>query len=192
MLIFFDCEFTGLRQNTELISIGLISEDNKTFYAEFNDFSYEYVDEWIKSNVIDNLKFNEFHSIKKAEEPYESNEYFVKGNKREVTSSLMSWLSQFDEIDFVSDVCHYDFILLIDLLFETALNIPPYISPICHDINNDIAEDYDITLKEAFNKSREGILYEYKYCTDMIVEKHNSLYDAKVIKAIFEILRGLV
>ena len=98
MLIFFDCEFTGLRQNTELISIGLISEDNKTFYAEFNDFSYEYVDEWIKSNVIDNLKFNEFHSIKKAEEPYESNEYFVKGNKREITSSLMSWLSQFDEI----------------------------------------------------------------------------------------------
>jgi hypothetical protein len=33
--IFFDTEFTGLHQGTTLISIGLISECGKTFYAEF-------------------------------------------------------------------------------------------------------------------------------------------------------------
>jgi len=36
--IFFDTEFTGLHQNTTLISIGLISECGKTFYAELTDY----------------------------------------------------------------------------------------------------------------------------------------------------------
>jgi DNA polymerase III epsilon subunit-like protein len=31
--IFFDTEFTGLHQKTTLISIGLVSECGKTFYA---------------------------------------------------------------------------------------------------------------------------------------------------------------
>ena len=38
MKVFFDTEFTGLHRNTTLISIGLVSEDGRTFYAEFNDY----------------------------------------------------------------------------------------------------------------------------------------------------------
>ena len=34
MNIFFDTEFTGLRKDTTLISIGMIAENGKTFYAE--------------------------------------------------------------------------------------------------------------------------------------------------------------
>jgi hypothetical protein len=37
MKIFFDTEFSGLHKNTTLISIGCISEDGKTFYAELED-----------------------------------------------------------------------------------------------------------------------------------------------------------
>ena len=53
--VFFDCEFTGLQQNTTLISIGLISECGKTFYAEFNDFAQDLVDDWVQHHVISNL-----------------------------------------------------------------------------------------------------------------------------------------
>lgn len=186
-LIFFDCEFTGLRKNTELISIGLVSDKNLTFYAEFNDYSDKYIDKWIKENVIENLKFNEFQSTKKHSTS--SGNVYIKGNKNEIRAALIEWLNQFEEIDFVSDVCHYDFVLLIDLLYDCALNMPSHISPICHDINNDIAEGYDISIREAFDKSREDILHEYNYCTDITTNKHNSLYDALVIKAIFELFR---
>lgn len=37
MKIFFDTEFTGLHKDTTLISLGMISEDGRRFYAEFND-----------------------------------------------------------------------------------------------------------------------------------------------------------
>ena len=48
--IFFDTEFTGLHQNTTLISIGLVSECGKTFYAEFNDYDFNQVDDWLKED----------------------------------------------------------------------------------------------------------------------------------------------
>jgi hypothetical protein len=59
MKIFFDTEFTGLHKNTTLISIGLISEDGKTFYAEFTDYDKSQVDSWLQENVINNLVMQE-------------------------------------------------------------------------------------------------------------------------------------
>ncbi|MEI6579670.1 MAG: hypothetical protein WCN92_09440, partial [Eubacteriales bacterium] len=57
MKAFFDCEFSGLHAGTTLISIGLMSEDNKMFYAEFNDYDKTQVDGWIQEHVINNLLF---------------------------------------------------------------------------------------------------------------------------------------
>lgn len=34
MLIFFDTEFTDLHWQAKLISIGLVAEDGRTFYAD--------------------------------------------------------------------------------------------------------------------------------------------------------------
>lgn len=36
--VYFDTEFTGLVQDAKLISIGMISEDGRTFYAESTDY----------------------------------------------------------------------------------------------------------------------------------------------------------
>ena len=56
MKIFFDTEFTGLHKNTTLISIGLVDENDRTFYGEFLGYDGNQVDDWIKENVINNLK----------------------------------------------------------------------------------------------------------------------------------------
>ena len=81
-------------------------------------------------------------------------------------------------------MCHYDFVLLIDL-FGTAFDLPENVSASCHDINQDIAKNYGISEREAFDKSREEIVAEL--CEEPISGiKHNSLYDAEVIKAIYE------
>ena len=64
------------------------------------------------------------------------------------------------------------------------------INSACHDINQDIAEAYHISEILAFDKSREEILKDSKI--EITGEKHNSLYDAKVIKAIYERLYGYI
>jgi len=52
--LFFDTEFTGLHQNTTLISIGIIADSGETFYAELTDYAKDQVNDWLRDNVIAN------------------------------------------------------------------------------------------------------------------------------------------
>ena len=157
-LLFFDTEFTGLRKDTTLISLGIVADNGKKFYAEFTDYDESQCDEWIKKNVIDNLHLDGMgDGISDLDE--EPSGVLVRGNQNYVSKELKEWLS--------------------------PLDLPDNISAVCHDINSDIARHYGITDREAFDKSREEIVSEL--CGNEIEgTKHNALYDAEVIKEIWE------
>lgn len=198
MKIYFDTEFTGLKKDTTLVSIGLITEDGESFYAELTDFDESYKDEWFVNNVLNNLLLDEEKNAKKKKKTPEifvyktKEEYFiadktVRGTKNVVSYELYRWLKDFVSIQLVSDVCHYDMVLFIDL-FGGAFDMLPSITPACHDINQDIAEFCKITEREAFEKNREKLLLENGIQLPK-GKKHNSMYDAKVIKLIDEMIR---
>ena len=182
MKIFFDTEFTGLHIGTTLISIGLVDENGRSFYGEFLGYDSQQVDDWIQENVISHLKFK---NENRPHNNYDSKHIECVGYTYHMKRWLSEWLSQYDSVELVSDCCHYDMVLFIDI-FGGAFDIPKNVCPACHDINQDIAEYYGISEKEAFDKSREGILEEKSIVIDG--NKHNSLYDAKVIKSIYEIM----
>lgn len=194
MQLFFDTEFTGLHKDTTLISLGIISEDNKCFYATLTDYDTTQVDDWISENVINKLELSD--EIRSLYDVYE-----IEGTKEEVKEGLLDWLGTLDDTHFelVSDVCHYDMVLFIDL-FGTAFDLPEFIAPCCYDINQDIyytsfsmGEAFDINrekLLKALTKDSEDDLYYY---AESILDmgdnsKHNSLYDAVVIKALYTAL----
>ena len=199
--VYFDTEFTGLRKDTSLISIGLVSSDGDTFYAEFTDYNFMYVDKWIQHMVIDKLKH--------PETVLEGSHWTVEGDTATVREHLWEWLSRYKKdgklIQFVGDVCHYDFVLLVDLLLGdknlTAIDLPKEVSPCCLDINQDIATSIqrmkpdDVTDEEfnnnfvpvyaAFGMSREELVSGIK-SFDGDIDKHNALYDAMVIRSIHQ------
>lgn len=183
--IFFDTEFTGLHQNTTLVSIGLVSDEGERFYAELTDFDDSQCDEWITKNVLNHLIVSGNVKLE-AELEQDDMTTTVIGNKEYVREQLLEWLDNYkDNIQFVSDVCHYDMVLLCDLLADGAILLPQYINPFCHDLCQDIAMILDISEKAAFDISREQLL------TDRGIDlpkgqKHNALYDAEVIKAIYD------
>jgi len=184
MDIYFDTEFTGLHKNTTLISIGCISENDDVFYAEFTDFDESQVDEWIEENVLKNLILVDYNE--NEERIINHKEYYVKGNKDFIFEKFRIWLSNFDNVQFVSDVCHYDMVLLIDL-FGNAILLPDNISPCCKDLNDKIASYLRISLKEAFDISRIEFLKGFHI--EMDGNEHNSLFDAKVIRQCFYALK---
>lgn len=210
MKVYFDTEFTGLHKDTTLISIGLVAENEKEFYAELTDYAKEQCSEWIADNVIRHLlirptvtekgieedekcgwTFDDIPPTYKENSPLifqktkvENDKWLVNGDKEYVGKKLEEWFAQFDNVQLVSDVCHYDMVLLIDL-FGGAFDLPKNVSAVCHDINQDIAKHYGISERKAFDKSREEIVKEL--CGEEIRgDKHNALYDAKVIKAIYK------
>lgn len=199
--LFFDTEFTGLHKNTNLISIGIVSLYGDVFYAEFTDYDNSMVDEWIEENVIK-------HRFLKSDIIIDKYHQCIRGSKKYISEKLLNWLNdiytnainaEFDNIQFISDVSHYDFMLLIDLLGKTAFDLPHYVSPVCHDINQDIATYYDITDIEAFDKNREesalSIINESSKTLTETIDfiknnnfKHNSLYDANIIMVLHQLI----
>lgn len=188
--IFFDTEFTGLRKDTTLISIGIVSDTGDRFYAELTDYDEGMCDEWIEKNVLDHLVLSGNAELEESLAA-DNKTTTVIGSKADVCCELMEWLEMDANFDsdyaavFVSDVSHYDMVLLIDLLAGNAMKLPEFITPACHDINQDIATMLDISEKAAFDISREQLLTNRGIDLPK-GQKHNALYDAEVIKAIYE------
>ena len=193
--IFFDTEFTGLHKDTTLISIGLIAEDGRTFYAEFNDYERSQVDEWIRDNVINHLIMK---APKKGEQEYYSKSRFnkdipltkqwnlqMRGNKQEVAAELKEWLEQFNQVEIWSDCLAYDWVLFNDI-FGHAFNIPKNIYYIPFDIctlfkMKGVDPDID---REEFADG--WISTEGKLINPDLINKHNALWDAIIIKACYD------
>lgn len=175
MKVFFDTEFTGLHQNTSLISIGLIAEDGRTFYAELIDYDQHQVDEWLQKNVINNLIV---HPDRKHYYLVTDNDAIYKDNSATIKDRLEDWLSQFEEVEMWSDCLSYDWVLF-NQLFGHAFNIPKNVYYIPFDICTLMkikGVDPDINREEF--AGIEG-------------DKHNALHDAKVIKACYEKLMSM-
>ena len=170
MKVFMDTEFTGLRQDTSLISIGLVSEDGKQFLAELTDYKQEQVDEWLKENVLAHL----FEKPGKKSNPLYWPAYYHQGNKAIIAHKLKTWLSQWDKVEMWSDCLAYDWVLFNDL-FGGAFEIPKNVYYIPFDICTLFwvnGVDPDIN-REEFAGVEGG-------------NKHNALHDAKMIKLCFE------
>ena len=172
----------GLYKDAKLISIGLISDDGREFYAEFTDIDVNSQDDWIKQNVLVNTAY---YGNKDIRGITDSNNYYI-GDKIIIQKYLKEWLLQFGDIQLISDVCHYDMVLFIDI-FGSAFDLPENVCASCHDINQDIAAYYMIDEKTAFDFSREQILSDNEIYIEG--DKHNSLYDAKVIKNLYNIVK---
>ena len=171
-----DTEFTGLHQETTLISLGIVSEDSRRFYAEFTDYNNNQIDSWLKENVIDKLLLTPHGNSKYISEKCNYTE--VRGNTDEVIEELTRWLGQFENIEIWSDCLSYDWVLF-NQIFGHAFNIPKNIYYIPFDICTMFklkGIDPDISREKFIKNSIEG-------------NKHNALYDAKVIKACYECLK---
>lgn len=233
MKLFFDTEFSGLRKDTELLSIGIVSDTGEAFYAEITDYDHylgfdsteletmnlsveeniHYMSndksflnaKWIHDNVIKKFFLDKPESTNylRFEEFFGKEKFTTKrGTKAEVSIALCDWLKKLSKksslLTFVSDVSHYDFVLLIDLIITdngaaaTALDLPDYICPACYDINQLIMEKHNCSMHKAFDMSREEIAMHRdlsrKYC-EIIKDdslKHNALFDTIVIQCIYE------
>lgn len=173
--VFFDTEFTGLHQNTTLVSIGLIAEGGERFYAELTDYDKTQVNDWIQENVIDKLYLSEQDNSATPQN------WIIKGNRADVKEALTVWFKQFDKVEIWSDCLSFDWVLFCDI-FGHAFNIPKNIYYIPFDICTFFkAKGIDPDI------SREKFAFG-EYYGEMAAKKHNALWDAEVI---FECYKNL-
>jgi hypothetical protein len=185
--LFLDTEFTGLHQATTLISLGIISECGKTFYAEFTDYDKTQVDDWLEENVIANtwvFKHNRIASMGGVLNDLRWADVHVFGSSDFIKPFLIQWLSQFEEVVIWSDCLAYDWVLFCNI-WGHAFSIPENIYYIAMDIctffeikgiDPDISREEYCEI-ETFREEKTKALYN-----DFKSVKHNALWDAFIIR----------
>lgn len=175
--VFFDTEFTGLHQATSLVSIGLITESDERFYAELTDYDKDQIDEWLQKNVIDKLTLGDFRENELR--VGKRNRYTFRGTRENVANCLNDWFDQIGKVEMWSDCLSYDWVLF-NQIFGHAFSIPKNVYYIPFDLATLFkAKGIDPDI------SREK--YAFGECLqEMKDQKHNALWDARVIKACYE------
>ncbi len=183
MKIFLDTEFTGLHKNTTLISLGMVAENGRTFYAEFNDYDNTQLDHWLTNNVIAKLKYNDRDSFVSMSYDLsikgECESIEVKGSTSSIKELLEKWLVSFGDVEIWSDCLAYDWVLFCDV-FDHAFNIPKNVFYIPFDICTLM---YVKNVNPDVNREIFGL--NGRDVPDN-ASKHNALWDAEIIKLCYE------
>ncbi len=173
MRVFFDTEFTGLHQNTTLISLGMIAEDGRIFHAEFTDYDRSQIDDWLKENVLAHLRLGdkERYSITNH---LPGHNLEVVGRKSRISRALKGWLNQFDPVvEMWSDCLAYDWVLFCELFGGALGDFPKNVYYIPFDI---------CTLFKVKGIDPDISRLEYSGIDE---PQHNALADAKMIRACY-------
>jgi hypothetical protein len=181
--IFFDTEFTGLHQQSTMISLALVAETGEEFYAEFTDYAISQTNEWINKHVVQQLFLNENNCCTTF------NKYYIKSDKNTIKQAIETWLQQFGvvkddknniipNIQIWADVPHWDWVLFCEL-FGGAFGIPKSI----HYMPMDLA-----TLLFANNIDINTVRHEMVDTSNIPshIMQHNALYDAHIVKLVIE------
>lgn len=171
--LYLDTEFTGLHQNTSLISLGLCDDQDRTFYAEFTDYRQDQVDQWIQQNVLSKTRWlsdSEWPEAPFSEVTKNSTE--CVGNSEYVVSQLIPWLEHYPNIEIWGDCLAWDWVLFCEL-FGGAFGLPKHIHYMPRDL---------VTLLHQHELDVDLDRFAYVE-QDSDKNQHNALADARVLRA---------
>lgn len=171
-ILFFDSEFTGLQANARLISLAFIADSGEQFYAEFNDFNHQQVDDWITNNVLVHCKW-----VKQQPAPFcncQDSLTQVFGDSDFIAMQLKKWLGQFKQTEIWADCPAWDWVLLCELL-GGSLHLPSNMSYMVFDL---------ATLLKV--KGLPPEVNRQQFANLPTLTLHNALSDAQILKACYE------
>ncbi len=160
MKYFLDTEFIEKPGLIELISIGIATENDRTFYAENITFDERNADEWITENVLENLKWwnARDHTMNLGDFRHDDTCYEVFGNQTLIKNSLLYFFRGDLSPEFWGYYADYDWVIFC-WIFGRMIDLPKHFPKYCRD------------LKQLLDESNKDKLPSPK-------GEHNALVDA--------------
>lgn len=167
--------FGKKRHHIDLISIGIVAEDGREYYAVSNEYSYSDADEWVKENVILSAYKSVVHGNNRNRIDASSFHYQYGKSNRQIAEEVLKFMGCWRDQHFYrigKDVpeiygyyADYDWVLFCSL-FGRMIDLPKGFPMYCID------------LKQMMDE--KGLSKEWKRdnCPDPEGE-HNALVDAK-------------
>lgn len=179
MKYFFDTEFieSSKRKTIDLISIGIVAEDGREYYAISTEFDASLASEWVVENVLSKLPPRPGFSTLiqyPAKVPVEG----VTGigawkSRAKIKQELLDFIiPDKNGIEFWAGWADYDWVVFC-WLFGNMIDLPKGYPFYCNDV---------IQWKNQLGLKRESLPEKPK-------DAHNALADARWVKEAYDVLK---
>ena len=128
MKYFFDTEFCEKPNTIEFISIGIISEDGRNFYAENSEADLSKCNDWVKKNVIPKLTYKNLTPIIKSQ----SNVVTMCGDTKQIKKELLKFINC-NKPEFWAYFADYDWVVFC-WIFGSMIDLPEHFPMYCKDL----------------------------------------------------------
>lgn len=167
MKYFFDTEFVEDGKTIDLISIGVVAENGREYYAISNEFDFAAAraNKWVNENVLSKLPTCDWP-------PVETQLGISVWKPREqIARELVTFVSDnsnYEKSEFYAYFADYDWVVLCQL-FGTMMNLPKHWPMYCLDLKQIM---YHFNVKKDDLPKQEGA-------------EHDALADARWNRAAF-------
>lgn len=188
---FWNAVFYKRRHFIDLISIGIVAEDGREYYAISSDFNVKDADSWVRENVIDKLDYS-----------------LQWKNNVMIANDIQGFCYEGgQDIEFYGYYADYDWVLFCSL-FGRMIDLPKGFPMYCKDLKQMLDEkaklmsehellkdfDYDRAAKKypagTIVKENVSLLKGNKFYPQQENE-HNALADAKWNYELYKFLQSL-
>lgn len=191
--------FGKKRHFIDLISIGIVSEDGREYYAVSNEYNSNDADDWVKQNVLFKIHSEYIprdvrvglhtNSIVKWKVPNaKSNKQIAQEVFNFCTNDTLTiekakqYNVTYDNIEFYGYYSDYDWVLFCSL-FGRMIDLPKGFPMYCKDLKQMIDEENKYSM-DVYNRSFKDYVGFPKQ-----ENEHNALDDAKWNKQLYDFIK---
>lgn len=176
MKYYIDTEFNEKPGHIHLISIGIVSQSGKEFYAESNEFSPSLCNEWVGKNVFPHLMCNPTG---------ERGNIIIKdpgitrmvGKKKDIANEILEFIGDDKEPEFYGYFADYDWVVFC-WLFGRMIDLPKHFPYYCIDLKQ-ILDERDIK-KIPDPEDEHHALADARWNRDLHQHILEEIYDARM------------
>lgn len=175
MKYFLDTEFIEHTGGIDLVSIGIVCEDGREFYAESCDFDPRDADPWVKNNVLSKLVWwGRWPNVEPAPVLFKFDGVkSIYGHEENIRLGLDEFFTRDqDKKQFFAYFADYDWVVFCRL-YGRMIDLPKDFSKWCID------------LKQMMWERQLDSDWKQRVCPDPEGE-HNALVDARWNKKLYE------
>lgn len=150
MKYFLDTEFIEDGKTIDLISIGIVREDGKTYYAESYEFDPDKASQWVMDNVFPFLNHDSI-------------------SRNHIKQDILDFTAGDKEIEFWGYFADYDWVVFCQL-FGTMMDLPEDFPMYCNDFKQ-VMHEHNLHKSnfDIINEQEHNALSDAKELRDMYI-----------------------
>ncbi|WP_141579646.1 3'-5' exoribonuclease [Actinomadura sp. WMMA1423] len=174
MRIYYDSEFLEDGRTIELISIGLVAEDGREYYAVNWDMPWRRIvrHEWLRANVVPSLPVVRHDGIRPLRKPFLDRAHPDVKRRARIADEVRDFLQATPDVELWASYGAYDHVVLCQL-WGAMVDLPDGVPMFTRDLQQEAARLGNPPLPEQAG----GF--------------HNALADARHVKTVAESLTAM-